>query len=167
LKPIDPGTAAPGGAFEGAAVTRAEGRMIRRLLDESMALVRETTAYFDGRGRSDQNGLPNPVALLYAGESMRVTTRLMQVVAWLLAQRAVEAGEISRDEAVGPRFRLGARRVCLGEAPGDVGGLPPTLRDLLARSEGLYLRIERLERLLVGEAPTPPTPGRGLRLVSF
>ncbi len=149
------------------ALARADGRLIRRLFDEAMDLIATASDYLDGPGRAQSHALAPSVGLVYAGESMRLTTRLMQVMAWLLAQRAVHDGEMALETAVGPDYRLGAQRICLGPATGDVAGLPPALVVLLDQSEALYRRIARLERLLQG-APLPPRPGRfaGPRLVS-
>src|SRR6201985_1501668 len=65
-----------------------------RTFQEGMALVEETAAYLDGAGRQDSKLLSRSAALAYAGESMRLTTRLMQVASWLLVQRAVRAGDM-------------------------------------------------------------------------
>ncbi len=63
------------------------------LFREGMSLVEATAAYLDGEGRADSRFLDRPVALAYASESMRLTTRLMQLTSWLLLQRAVNEGE--------------------------------------------------------------------------
>ena len=73
--------------------------------------------------------------MLYAGESMRVTTRLMQAASWLLVQRAVRDGDMARDDAMSDRYRLGSREFCLSECADDVSPLPSALLDLLVRSE--------------------------------
>ena len=69
--------------------------LFERTFNEGMSLVEETALYLDGRGRAESRDLPRKAALLYAGESMRVTTRLMQAASWLLIQRAVHDGEMS------------------------------------------------------------------------
>src|SRR5471030_3039094 len=71
-----------------------------RTFDEGMALVEETARYLDGRGREEARALPRKASMLYAGESMRVTTRLMQAASWLLVQRAVRDGDMERDDAL-------------------------------------------------------------------
>ena len=61
-----------------------------------MDLVGAAAAYLDGAGREQAQALPRPAALAYAVESMRLTTRLMQIASWLLLQRAVNEGELTR-----------------------------------------------------------------------
>ena len=75
--------------------------MFDHTFDEGMALVEETARYLDGQGREEARVLPRKAAMLYAGESMRVTTRLMQAASWLLVQRAVRDGDMERDERCG------------------------------------------------------------------
>lgn len=67
---------------------------------EGMGLVEETAAYLDGPGRAAAKVLPRQASVLYAAESMRLTTRLMQMASWLLLQRAVNNGEMSRDQVL-------------------------------------------------------------------
>src|SRR5690242_13003975 len=117
--------------------------LFEKTFDEGMSLVEETARYLDGRGRDESKDLPRKAALLYAGESMRVTTRLMQAASWLLVQRAVHEGEMSPDDAKGDRYRLGSKEICFGGREEGVELLPPTLRDLLERSDNLYRRIAR------------------------
>lgn len=131
--------------------------LFERTFDEGMSLVEETARYLDGRGREESRALPGNAALLYAGESMRVTTRLMQAASWLLIQRAVREGEICAEDAAAERYRLGSKEICYGGGGENLDMLPKTLRDLLNRSEQLYCRIARLEEaLLRGMAPLKP-----------
>jgi regulator of CtrA degradation len=118
-----------------------------RTFDEGMSLVEETARYLDGRGRQESRDLPRKAALLYAGESMRVTTRLMQAASWLLVQRAVHEGDMDAADARDERYRLGSKEICLGSTE-SIEILPATLRDLLMRSDTLYRRIARLDDVL-------------------
>src|SRR3984885_15346859 len=88
--------------------------LFERTFDEGMSLVEETARYLDGRGREESRDLPRKAAVLYAGESMRVTTRLMQAASWLLIQRAVHDGEMRAEDAARERYRLGSKEICLG-----------------------------------------------------
>ena len=132
--------------------------LFERTFDEGMALVEETARYLDGRGREESRSLPRKAALLYAGESMRVTTRLMQAASWLLIQRAVHEGEMRAEDAAGERYRLGSKEICLGGREEAVDMLPAMLCDLLSRSDNLYRRIARLDDILFGGA-MPAVPG--------
>jgi regulator of CtrA degradation len=122
-----------------------------RTFDEGMALVEETARYLDGRGREEARTLPRKASMLYAGESMRVTTRLMQAASWLLVQRAVRDGDMEADQASGERYRLGSKEICLGACAESTDMLPVALRDLLGRSDSIYRRIARLDDALFGD----------------
>src|SRR6188472_1651874 len=111
-----------------------ESAMFDRTFDEGMALVEETARYLDGKGREEARALPRKAAMLYAGESMRVTTRLMQAASWLLVQRAVHDGDMTAEDASSDRYRLGAREICLGKREDGLDALPKKLLDLLERS---------------------------------
>ncbi|WP_240454710.1 MULTISPECIES: DUF1465 family protein [unclassified Caulobacter] len=124
-----------------------------RTFREGMELVEETAAYLDGDGRRDSKLLSRSAALAYAGESMRLTTRLMQVASWLLVQRAVREGDMEAREACLPRYRLGAQAVCQAEPGAHVEDLPADLRDLLDRSERLYDRVLYLDRKMFVDGP--------------
>ena len=132
-----------------------DSAMFDRTFDEGMALVEETARYLDGKGREEARALPRKVSMLYAGESMRVTTRLMQAASWLLVQRAVRDGDMERSDAMNERYRLGSREICLGTCAEDVAPLPEQLKDLLERSDHLYRRLARLDDVLFGEAEAP------------
>ena len=131
--------------------------LFERTFDEGMSLVEETAKYLDGRGRTESRDLPRKIAMLYAGESMRVTTRLMQAASWLLVQRAVHDGDMPAEDATNERYRLGSKEICLGGGNEGVEHLPPKLRDLLARSDNLYRRIARLDDVLFAGGPVPGT----------
>src|SRR5579862_107163 len=127
-----------------------DAALFDRTFDEGMSLVEETARYLDGRGREESRELPRKAAMLYAGESMRVTTRLMQAASWLLIQRAVREGEMCAEAAAGERYRLGSKEICFGGRSENLELLPDALRDLLDRSERLYRRIARLEEAILG-----------------
>jgi regulator of CtrA degradation len=130
--------------------------LFQRTFDEGMSLVEETARYLDGRGREESRDLPRKAAVLYAGESMRVTTRLMQAASWLLIQRAVHDGEMDIEDASSDRYRLGSKEICYGGRAEETDILPKTLQELLTRSDNLYRRIARLDDVLFGDgAPRP------------
>ncbi len=130
--------------------------LFSRTFDEGMALVEETARYLDGPGREEQRNLPRKTAMLYAGESMRVTTRLMQAASWLLVQRAVHEGDMGAEDAQSERYRLGSKEICLGGAAEEgIETLPSMLQNLLERSDNLYRRIARLDDVLFGDKVAP------------
>lgn len=121
-----------------------------RSYDEALALVREARAYLAGPGRLAARQLPPEVGYAYAAESLRLTTRLTESMAWLMFQRALQAGEISEEEAAGDGCRLAHLETCLTDAPlCDPGLLPDGLASLLERSEALYRRLLRLDEQAV------------------
>ena len=106
--------------------------LFERTFDEGMSLVEETANYLDGKGREESRDLPRKIAMLYAGESMRVTTRLMQAASWLLVQRAVHDGDMEAGrcderalssglEGNLPRRRQRRRRTVAGQAARSAG----------------------------------------------
>jgi regulator of CtrA degradation len=132
----------------------ASSALFERTFQEGMALVEQTAAYLDGEGRRESKRLGRNTALAYAGESMRLTTRLMQIASWLLVQRAVREGDMAPGEACDSRYRVGAQAVCQGgETAAD---LPPPLLDLLKRSEALYDRILHLDRRMYEDEEASP-----------
>src|ERR1700748_3442502 len=118
---------------------------------EGMALGEETAAYLDGAGRQDSKLLSRSAALAYAGESMRLTTRLMQVASWLLVQRAVREGDMNPTEACQERYRLAEPSEDGRPAASD--DLPSGLLLLLDRSARLYERVLHLDRRMYKEEP--------------
>ena len=126
----------------------ARSEVFERTFKEGMGLVEETAAYLDGPGRAASKRLSRAAALAYAGESMRLTTRLMQVASWLLVQRAVRDGEITLVEASSEKYRLIAR-----EAPPSSGftasdELPEALKAFIIRGEAIYERVRRLDETM-------------------
>ncbi|PPC92472.1 MAG: hypothetical protein CTY36_13555, partial [Methylocystis sp.] len=118
------------------------------LFREGMNLVEESAFYLDGDGRLDAKTLPRTEALAYAAESMRLTTRLMQIASWLLLQRAVNQGELTRHQAASNRHRVKLREQELASAPELFQRLPLRLRELSLQSLRLQARIIHLDRLI-------------------
>ena len=133
-------------------------KLIDSLYVEAMVLADEARAYFDRHGRDDRMALDPLVRVGFSCESLKVTTRLMHIIAWLLTQRAVEAGELSRAQAQMPSRRLGepvdSDRELLGQLPEGAFSLVQASRDLFAR-------VQRLEQGTAGEGPQQ-SPARSL-----
>ncbi|MGZ3306268.1 MAG: protease adaptor protein RcdA [Asticcacaulis sp.] len=121
----------------------ASSDLFDRTFKEGMALVEETAAYLDGDGRRDSRLLTREDALLYAGESMRLTTRLMQIASWLLVQRAVREGDMDANDACDEKYRI---TPLSGDSSDNNRVLPEGLLSLLDRSNRLYERISHLDR---------------------
>ncbi len=133
-----------------------------RVFQEGMGLVEETADYLDGPGRAEARALSRPAALAYATESMRLTTRLMQMASWLLLQRAISSGEISPEAASEEKSRI-----TLAEEPQPArteaaGDLPEGLLALIGRSQRLRARIVKLDAMISErKALTPDNPVAG------
>ena len=120
---------------------------------EGMALVERTAAYLDGPGRREAKQLKSPLTLLYATESMRLTTRLLEVASWLLLRRALRNGEIAPEEARAKRRRI--RLATIGR-PSHTSGfmeLPASFRALIEASFAMNDRIVQLDQALEHGAP--------------
>jgi regulator of CtrA degradation len=114
------------------------------LFREGMDLVEETAAYLDGVGRAEAKALDRAVSLTYATESMRLTTRLMQLASWLLLHRAVKEGEMTLIQA--NREKTKVKLSAADPGPSEVvEKLPQQLQDLIARSMSLQARVRRLD----------------------
>jgi regulator of CtrA degradation len=145
---------------EGVVRDFAGSELFARTFQEGMDLVEETAAYLDGAGRQESKTLDRKAALAYASESMRLTTRLMQVASWLLVQRAVREGEMQPALACDARYRLAREAVVAGPEEVAPSRLPLGLLDLLERSARLYERVMHLDRRMYldpaeAEAPHP------------
>jgi regulator of CtrA degradation len=129
------------------------------LFRDGMALVEETASYLDGPGRQDAKKLGRTAALAYATESMRLTTRLMQLASWLLLHRAVKEGEMSLAQANKEKAKVKLSGGLNGEEH-NLALLPERLQSLIQRSHGLQLAIRRLDATIhANPAPTQPRPG--------
>ncbi|MBB4658695.1 DUF1465 family protein [Parvularcula dongshanensis] len=133
-------------------------KMFTNLFAHGMELVEETATYLDDEGRRASRDLSREAALAYAGVSMRLTTRLMQIASWLLVLRAVREGEMTPQEAGHEKYRIGpAERRPAGGDP--AAGLPETLRNLIGQTDTLYARITRLDRDLFVDVSAAPASG--------
>lgn len=114
-----------------------------RVYDEAMGLLIESRDYVAASVGDHRDSMD--LRLAVSCETLRLTSRLTQVMAWLLVQRAVHSGEMTVSEALGDQYRLAGQKVCLTvDSVLDVT-LPAALESLLDRSYRLYQRIQRLD----------------------
>lgn len=127
-------------------VDSTHSRMHRRLVDslyvEAMLLADEARGYFDEAGRHERESLDALSRVLFSCESMKVTTRLMHVIAWLLTQRAVANGELRAKDALDPSRRLGDAPETDEDA---IAHLPDGARLLIGASIDLHRRVARFD----------------------
>jgi regulator of CtrA degradation len=133
-----------------------------KVFREGMSLVEETADYLDGPGRQDARLLDRHGAVAYATESMRLTTRLMQLASWLLLQRAIGAGEMNPDEVRKERHRISLSDIGRGNPLPGAEQLPAALNDIVERSLSLHQRILKFDAMLKMQAkadtPSAPSP---------
>ena len=141
-------TAAPSTAIPFVHRLAASGAF-KDLFREGMALVEEAASYLDGPGREESRGLPRAAAVAYSTESMRLTTRLMQIASWLLLQRAVNEGELTSRQAQAERVRVKLFREDHGCGPELFDQLPASLRRLSQRSLRIQERVMHLDQGLI------------------
>jgi len=131
-----------------------QGELTPKLVDalyvEAMVLADEARSYFDSTGRDDRLSLDPVDRVGFSCESLKVTTRLMHVIAWLLTQRAVDSGELSPRDALDPARRLGDAPVTDG---GVIAQMPADARALITASIDLHRRVARLDGAQIDSLP--------------
>ena len=137
---------------------RITSRLIDSLYTEAMLLADEARSYFDDAGRDERATLEPFARVGFACESLKVTTRIMHIVAWLLTQRAIESGEIPMLEGRRPERRLGH---AAESDPAVVSQLPESAQRLISSSSDLYARVKRIDEGSF-EEDAPQSPARAL-----
>jgi regulator of CtrA degradation len=136
--------------------------MTRKLIDslyvEAMVLADEARAYFDLMSTDQRSALDPVMRVAFSCESLKVTTRLMHVIAWLLTHRAIADGEMEPERALRPSLRLG---VAADSEPDVLGQLPQMAQEIIGTSLQLYRRVQRLDAQLSPD-PTPFNPAKAL-----
>jgi regulator of CtrA degradation len=130
----------------------ANSQVFADLFRDGMALVEETASYLDGPGRKESKKLERMAALTYATESMRLTTRLMQLASWLLLHRAVKEGEMSLAQASKEKSKVKLAAGESGSSEETMHLLPERLRGLIVRSKALQADIRRLDATMHARA---------------
>lgn len=115
------------------------------LYNEGMTLVERAAHYLDGDGRLAAKGLSRSAATLYAAESMRLTTRLMQVASWLLLQRAANSGEMTRDQVASEKSKVRLDTPSAHQDTHGWGELPREFCLLVDQSLRLQTRVRRMD----------------------
>lgn len=126
---------------------RGEGEIIDRLgVHSADRLPRnhDKDGLFHWAGRHDPS-----LRIALSCESLRLTTRIMHVIAWLLVQRAITAGELPEDAVFADHNRLG---------PSPEGcsktrlNLPDAAQRLIDASLRLHDRVAQMEQALLNPA---------------
>ena len=115
--------------------------IIEALYSEALVLADDVRAVFAAGTRAPLAGDDASVRLALSTEGLKTTTRMMHVLAWLLNQRALFAGELSENQV-----RLhGALPPDRGSDDAQLAMLEPETRALIADTERLHQRIARLD----------------------
>ena len=125
------------------------------VFQEGMALVERAASYLDGEGRRESRHLVAPVSTAYATESMRMTTRLLEMASWLLIQRALKNGEITTEEAERRRLKVKLRPSGRPAHIKHFEQLPETLQGMIVESFAISDRILRIDRAMRNEEASP------------
>jgi len=143
---------------------RVFSQSFKPLYDEGMGLVEKTAEYLDGKGRAEAKKLSRLAATLYAAESMRLTTRLMQIASWLLLQRAANSGEMTRAQVAAEKSKV---RLDTASAHEDAAGwseLPVEFIELVTRSLRLQALVRRMDEEVYGSGAAAPVETGGRRI---
>jgi regulator of CtrA degradation len=143
-------------------LAESQPRLTRKVIDslyvEAMVLADEARAYFDQFSKDERKQLDPVLRVSFSCESLKVTTRLMHIIAWLLTRRAVDAGELDPMQALSPSLRLG---VAVASDAALLDRLPDEARLLVDSSVELYTRVKRLDARLL-EPGNRASPARSL-----
>jgi regulator of CtrA degradation len=140
---------------------RVFSQRFKPLYNEGMGLVERAAGYLDGEGRAEAKKMSRVAATLYAAESMRLTTRLMQVASWLLLQRAANSGEMSREQVAAEKGKV---RLDTASAHDNAPGwpeLPAAFKEIVIRSLRLQAIVRRMDEEIYGGEEAAETGQRG------
>lgn len=129
----------------------ARSETFRVLFKDGMSLVEETADYLDGPGRNAARTLHRPASIVYATESMRLTTRLMQLASWLLLHRSVREGDMTEDRAREEKRKIRMEALTTSMSGPGWDDIPEAFRTLISRSVLLQKRVERIDTALLEE----------------
>jgi regulator of CtrA degradation len=132
--------------------------LLDRTFDEGVALTLEARNYIAYHEQADRREYDLARCLHVGYQHTRVSARLIQVMTWLLAMKALLAGEISPDQFSGPQYAIAASEECESPSGPELNELPSGLRSLLERSHLLYLRIQRLDGMVRGKLEAGEVP---------
>lgn len=120
---------------------RIRRQVVEELYEETLLLADEAREAFDMRCREPSECESDAHRIALSIEGLRTTTRLMNLLAWLLNQRAFLAGELTEAQVK----RCGALAVDRSSDPVQLAQLELDTRALIRDSERLYARALRLD----------------------
>ncbi len=135
----------------------AQSETFRALFKDGMTLVEETANYLDGEGRAAAKTLTRPSSIVYATESMRLTTRLMQLASWLLLHRSVNDGDMTIAQATEEKRKIRLEQLATNMNGPGWTDLPEEFKGLVIRSLALQKRVEQIDAAFLKDAILPDT----------
>jgi len=136
--------------------------LLDRTFDEGVALTIEARNYIAYHEQSDRREFDLPHCLQVGYQHTRVSARLIQIMTWLLAMKALLSGEISPEQFASPQYALAGGDECESPSGPELAELPPGLRSLLERTHALYQRIKRLDGMVRAKLEAGEVPNFGL-----
>ena len=127
-----------------------------QLFSDGMALVEESATYLDGPGRQAAKSLPKAAIVLYGTESMRLTTRLMQLASWLLLQRAAKEVEMTPEQFREEKQKVKLETLPVSTVNSDWEMLPREFVALVTRSLTLQNRITSIDEEVYAQSKSRP-----------
>lgn len=119
--------------------------MVDQLYNQATALADESRTYFAAYSKTDRAALGAIDRVLYTAESLRISTRLMHVISWVMVRKAVANGEMSHEESLAARHHLDDIELCRGSDPRDLRKVPRAVVILSHQSLKIYQRALRLQ----------------------
>ena len=116
---------------------------------ETMSLLEKVRHYILYEERYDRQRVGEKSAHIINSEVMDIIARLSHVLSWLIAPKAVRAGEITIEESLEPKWQLSSAIVYLNTDYESDESIPERLRRFMVQSRNLFERVERLERQLL------------------
>lgn len=135
-----------------------QSEQFNEVFNEGMTLVEETANYLDGPGRVDARTLDRQGSIAYATESMRLTTRLMQLASWLLLQRAISSGELTPEAAIQEKKRIDLSEISSQNAMSGIDQMPAAMQTLIERSMHVHTRILQLDKMIDDKSKAETNP---------
>jgi len=132
--------------------------LLDRTFDEGLALTQEVRNYIAYHEQADRREFDLSRCLHVGYQHTRVSARLIQVMTWLLAMKALLSGEISPEQFIAPQYALTESEECSSDKGEEDTDMPAGLRDLMVRSHALYSRILRLDSMVRGKLEAGEVP---------
>ena len=136
--------------------------LLDRTFEESVALTQEVRNYIAYHEQSDRREFDLSRCLHAGYQHTRVSARLIQVLTWLLAMKALLSGEISPEQFNSPQYALNESEECSSDKGETDEEIPAGLRDLLVRSHALFSRIQRLDAMVRAKLEAGEVPNFGM-----